>query len=133
MPNVPPDDQFKLRRWMQNQREIRKQAQFLDNPMLLLPKPAPHYHILYNTRPDATIGYETVGLVMRAIKALADKHEDAVGEGKVIYYDDLGAIQLVEANIRGRTGKFNIMVQPGECHSRRCRNIAKVMTKEDRQ
>lgn len=130
--NAWDEEKFKVRRFVEQRRDLRKLAIYQNNPGLLLPKPPPHYHVLYNTRPDVTIGYETQNLVMRAIKAVAQKHEDHLGEDKVIYYDD-GMIQLVDAKIRDRTGLFRIIVQPGECHSRKCVNIIKIQTVADRQ
>jgi hypothetical protein len=132
IPPRPPDDQFKVRKFVKKRRDLRNIARYQNNPGLLLPRPDPHYHVLYNTLPDFTIGYETQGLVMQAIKDAAKKHEEALGEDKVIYYEE-GLVQLVDAKIRDRTGVFRIMVQPGECHSTRCINIIKIMTREDRQ
>lgn len=129
---MTPDDQFRVKRFVKHRRDVRRIAQYQNNPSLLLPKPEPHYHVLYNARPDVTIGYETQSLVMAAIKAIAQRHEDHKGEDKVVFYEE-GLIQLIEAKIKDRTGTFEIMVQPGECHSRKCVNIIKVMSVEDRQ
>lgn len=124
----PPDDQFRLKRWMDRQRERRQQAIYLGQPGILLPRPDPHYHLMYNGNPDFKIGYETQTLAVRAMRALADEHEEKSGE--VLYYEDMPIIQILGANVRGRTGKFDVMIQLGECRGR-CRNVAKVQTQEE--